>query len=97
MGSFARGRLRRLEREGGTVTLVCQECGEEFRVGEDTGPALVAYQWQQETGAKSYQRTPKDVFTILEHEHGASALVKKATGESWPLTMRPSGIVGLTE
>jgi hypothetical protein len=97
-----RGKLRRLERlsEGETVTLVCQECGEEVRVAEDTGPALVAWDWLQETGAESYQPTPKDVFVIVghrrSHEHGASALVKKATGEPWPLTIRGAGIVGLT-
>jgi hypothetical protein len=94
-----RGKLRRLERlsEGETVTLLCQKCGEEFRVAEDTGPALVAWDWLQQTGAESYQPTPKDVFVIVGHEHGASALVKKATGESWPLTIRGAGIVGLTE
>jgi hypothetical protein len=96
---LSRGKLRRLERdaEREMVTLVCQECGEEFRVAEDTGPALVAWDWQQRTGAESYQPTPKDVFTIVDHEHGAAALVKKATGETWPLTIRGAGICELTE
>jgi hypothetical protein len=96
-----RDKLRRLERrsEGETVTLVCQECGEEFRVAEDTGPALVAFEWQEHTGAKSYQPTPKDVFVLRGHKHAGSRapLVKKATGEPWPLTTRGAGVVGLTE
>lgn len=81
-----RDKLRRLERrsEGETVTLLCQECGEEFRVAEDTDVELLAWEWIEHTGEKSYQPTPKDVFVIVEHEHGASALVKKATGEPWP-------------
>jgi hypothetical protein len=97
--------VRRLEQrsEGETVTLLCEECGEEFRVAEDTGPALVAYEWQEHTGAESYQPTPQDVFVLVGHKHDGSRapLVKKATGESWPLTRRGSGagagIVGLTE
>jgi len=93
-----RDKLRRLERrsEGETVTLVCQECGEEFRVAEDTDLALVAWDWLEHTGAESYQPTPKDVFAIVDHAHGTSALVKKATGEPWPLTIRGAGIVGFT-
>ena len=91
-----RDRLRRLERGSETVILVCQECQEKFCVAEDTGLQLVAYQWQEITGAESYQTTPRDVFTIVEHEHGTSALVKKATGEPWPLTIRGAGIVGFT-
>jgi len=94
-----RAKLRRLARDAEleTVVLLCQECGQEFRVSEDTGAALVAWEWLERTGAESYQPTPRDVFTIVDHEHGASALVKKATGEPWPLTIRGSGICGLTE
>jgi hypothetical protein len=83
-----RDKLRRLERaaEGEMVTLLCRECGEELTVAEDTDLAYLAWEWAQETGEKSYQPTPPEVFVVVEHEqHGEAPLVVKATGKPWPL------------
>jgi hypothetical protein len=93
-----RDRMRRLERavEGETVTLRCRECGEELTVAENTDLAYLAWEWVQESGAKSYQPTPPDVFVIAEHPHGLGSLEVKATGKPWPLMDMGGGMVGLT-
>jgi|SRR5215208_322875 len=80
-----RGRLRNLERaaEAETMTLMCRHCGEEMRVNRDTDLEYIAYLWTLETGAKSYQPTPPDVFVVANHPHEGEALIDKATGRPW--------------
>ena len=86
-----RDRLRHLERaaEGEITTLVCQECGEEFRVREGIELELVAHAWAagyKERGGVVYQETPPDVLAITNHRHGELSFVDKSTGErlfSW--------------
>jgi hypothetical protein len=92
------GRLRNLEREveEETVTLRCRECGEEMTVAEDTDVALLAWEWVQGSGAKSYQPTPPDVYLLTEHPCGWGSLEVKATGKPWPLSDVGGGMVGLT-
>jgi len=77
--------IRRVEREAQaeTMVLVCGECGEELRVAEDTDLHYIAWCWTQETGAKSYQRTPADVFVIVNHPHDAEKLINRRIGEPW--------------
>jgi len=80
-----RGRIQRAERaaQAETVALSCPECGEEMRVAENTDVEYIAYQWTQETGAKSYRETPPDVLTLVGHPHDVENLLNKATGERW--------------
>jgi uncharacterized protein YbaR (Trm112 family) len=89
-----RERLRRLEHsaESEIATLVCQECGEEFRVRQGIELDLVAQAWAEgakERGHKVYGETPEDVHRINAHRCGWQALRHKYTGE--PLF--PWGIV----
>jgi hypothetical protein len=93
-----RGRLRMLERkaQGGTVTLRCRECGDELTVAEDTDLSYLAWEWAQETGAKSYRPTPLDVFVSANHSHGLGSLEVKAIGKPWPLMETEGGMIGLT-
>lgn len=84
-------RLRRLERsaEGETVTLVCQECGEEFKTRLSVELDLVAYSWSvghEKRGEEVYWQPPEDVLRIIRHPHSELSLVHKSTGErlfSW--------------
>lgn len=84
MGSL-KGRIRRAERAARAETMVlsCPECGQEFRVAESADLEYIAYQWAQETGAKSHRPTPPDVFVIANHPHDAENLIAKRTGERW--------------
>ena len=85
--------IRRLEREAKaeTLALLCGECGEELRVAADTDLHYIAWCWTQETGAKSYQRTPAGVFVIAEHPHDRSKLIDKSTGEKWLAGLENAG------
>jgi hypothetical protein len=79
-------KLRRLERaaEGEFMTLVCQECGEEFIAREGVELELVAHSWAEEhkrRGGTVYQETPPDALAIANHPHGELSLVDKRTGE----------------
>jgi len=65
------------------MVLVCQECGEEFRVGENTDLEFIAHQWVLQSGQKSHRETPADVFVITNHRHDAENLIAKATGKRW--------------
>jgi hypothetical protein len=65
------------------MVLVCQVCGEEMRVEENTDLEYIAYLWTLESGAKSYQPTPRDVFVVVNHPHGVEGLIDKRTGERW--------------
>jgi hypothetical protein len=81
-----RDRLRRLESsaEGEMETLVCQECGEEFRVQAGIEFELVAYAWAEgmkERGGKGFQEPPEDVLRITIHPHSELSLINKSTGE----------------
>ena len=80
-----RGRIEKVQREAKaeTMVLVCQECGEEMRVEQDTDLHYLAHRWAEESGAKSYRRTPRDVFVIANHPHDAEGLIDKRTGEPW--------------
>jgi hypothetical protein len=81
-----RDRLRRLERgaEDEITTLVCQECGQEFRVQAGIEFELVAYAWAEgmkERGHEGhYQQPPEDVLRINRHPHSELSLVDKRTG-----------------
>jgi hypothetical protein len=79
-------KMRRLERaaERETATLVCQECGEEFRVRHGIELDLVAHAWAQgykERGGEVYQETPADALALVNHEHSELSLINKRTGE----------------
>jgi hypothetical protein len=81
-----RDRLRRLESsaEGEIATLVCQECGEEFRVRQGVELDLVAHAWAEgfeERGGEVYQETPADALVLVSHEHSELSLINKRTGE----------------
>ncbi len=89
-------KLKRLQRlaDEETVLLRCEECGEEICVAQETDLDLLAYEWVQATGEKSYRPTPPDVYKVLEHVHGA--LVEKSSGKPWPLMDLGGGRVGFT-
>ena len=81
-----RDRLRKLEHsaEGEITTLVCQECGEEFRVRQGVELDLVAHAWAEgfkERGGEVYQETPPDALVLVSHEHSELSLINKRTGE----------------
>jgi hypothetical protein len=81
-----RDRLRRLEHsaEGEIATLVCQECGEEFRVRAGIELDLVAHTWAEEykkRGGVAYGETPPDALALVNHPHSVLSLVDKRTGE----------------
>lgn len=80
-----RDRLRRLEEaaETDTMTLVCPECGGEFRVHEDTGLDYIVWEWTQSTGDEGNWKAPQDLLRVLAHDHDASALVLKEDGSPW--------------
>ncbi len=79
--------MRRLEQEaeGEIETLVCQECGEEFRVQAGIEFELVAHAWAEgmkERGHEGhYQEPPEDVLRITRHPHSELSLIDKSTGE----------------
>jgi hypothetical protein len=92
-----RDRLRSLERqaEGEYTALLCRECGERFRVAADTDLEYLAWEWIQETRAKSYRDPHPDVFVVADHPHGVGMLVYEATGEPWPeILNRTAGVEG---
>jgi hypothetical protein len=86
-----RDKMRRLERaaEEETALVVCEECGEEFRVRQGVELELVAHSWtegQKSRGEKVYreavyQETPPDALAIANHRHGELAFINKRTGE----------------
>jgi hypothetical protein len=80
-----RARIQKVEREAQveTMVLVYPRCGEEMRVGQDTDLEYIAYLWTLESGAKSYRRTPRDVFVIANHPHETEGLIDKRMGEPW--------------
>ena len=92
MGSL-KGRIRRAERaaRAETTPLSCPECGHEFWVHENTDLEYIAYQWAQETGAKSHRPTPPDVLTLANHPHTVEGLINKATGEPWLQRLSTAG------
>jgi hypothetical protein len=67
-----------------TATLVCQECGEEFKVRYGIELDLVAHAWAEgfkERGGEVYQETPADALALVNHEHSELSLRNKSTGE----------------
>lgn len=84
MGSL-RGRLQKLEAvlEGETMTVVCPECGEEFRVHVDTGLAYIVWEWTQSTGDEGHWKAPPDLLRVLAHDHDASLFVLKEDRSPW--------------
>jgi len=57
-----RARLQRAIRtsQGDTIVLQCPECGEDFRVGQNSDVEYLAHRWVEETGPEPYyQPTPR--------------------------------------
>lgn len=80
-----RDRLNKLQRttERDTTVLLCPECGEEFRVHEDTPLDYVVSEWTKATGEKGYWTAPPDLLRLEAHAHDPSAFLDKATGSPW--------------
>jgi hypothetical protein len=79
-----RGRIQKVldAAAGDKSTLVCPECGAEFVVYGDASLQYLAWCWEQGSGAKVYQETPKDVLLLTEHAHDASSFLDEA-GDPW--------------
>jgi hypothetical protein len=79
--------IKRLERVAGeeTTVLVCQECGEEWRVSRDLDLEYITWEWLQATGEENLSGRPidPDVHLIDKHPHSELSLIDKSTGEPW--------------
>jgi len=79
-----RGRLKKVldATAGEKSTLVCPKCGEMFTVYGDASLQYLAWNWEQASGAETYQKTPEDVLRLTEHEHDASLFINE-DGDPW--------------
>lgn len=81
-----RGRPKMLQKatERKTVTPLRLECGEGFRVHQNTSLDCLAHEWLEETRAESYRKTPEDVLRLVAHTHDPSLFLDKADSKPWP-------------
>jgi hypothetical protein len=80
-----RNRIQRARRvtEAATIVLSCPECGETLRVSENTDLDYLAHRWVEETGEKSYQPTPPDVFLLTARPYPVEKFIDLRSGKPW--------------
>ncbi len=85
MGAL-RGRLQRLEAamDEETMRVACPECGETWRIHEDTALDYLVWEWTEGTGERGHWRPSPDLERLLAlDEHDPSVFVLEADGEPW--------------